>query len=194
MKNRTEYREDIARYSKIIETPGASLYDYGMLYDAYRGLRKHIEPSEQEAFNEFLKKYIEFLKKSTEQGDDESKAQAYFKLAGIYFYKNDNQRGLAYLDIAVEFDKRFLIERGLQKLSIYKDKRAAMNDFQLATELLTDPSKLQEARLLLQRYSLPDYTPRKTFKEICKAFFEIIFWIFSLLVLLAYGYYKFFYN
>ena len=194
MKNITEYREDIARYSKIIETPGASLYDYGMLYDAYRGLRKHIEPSEQEAFNEFLKKYIEFLKKSTEQGDDESKAQAYFKLAGIYFYKNDNQRGLAYLDIAVEFDKSFLIERGLQKLSIYKDKRAAMNDFQLATELLIDPSKLQEARLLLQRYSLPDYTPRKTFKEICKVLLEIIFWIFSLLVLLAYGYYKFFYN
>ena len=79
-------------------------------------------------------------------------------------------------------------------VSIYKDKRAAVNDFQLATELLTDPSKLQEARLLLQRYSFPDYTPRKTFKEICKVFFEIIFWIFSLLVLLAYGYYKFFYN
>ncbi len=162
------------------------------IYNAYRGLRKHIKPSEQKAFNEFLKKYIEFLKKSTEQGDDKSKAQAYFKLADIYFYKNDNQRGLAYLDIAVEFDKSFLIEHGLQKLSIYKDKRAAMNDFQLATELLTDPSKLQEARLLLQRYSLPDYTPRKTFKEICKVFFEIIFWIFSLLVLLAYGYYKFF--
>lgn len=194
MKKRTEYREDIARYSKIIETPGANLYDYDVLYDAYLGLRKHITPSEQKAFNEFLKKYIEFLKKSTEQGNEESKAQAYFKLANIYFYKNDNQRGLAYLDMAVEFDKSFLIERGLRKLSIYKDKRAAMNDFQLATELLTDPSELQEARLLLQRYSLPDHTPRKTFKEICKDFFEIIFLIFALLVLLAYGYYKFFYN
>ncbi len=141
------YKTEAQKYLLKIKSGSTEIIDYASLFRAYLGLLNFLEEQGKidalkKQIDIIVNKLVPLIKKEIQTGNDSSKAQAYIYLAEIYEYKKDVQKAYECCNRAVSLDKKFLAERAGFRNFVLNDKQGALEDYNAALAVETDPQRL----------------------------------------------------